>query len=158
MNDITAALLRYRECSRSLWNEYLLGPSADIGWDVADDFRQITGILFRRLVLDIIGVEILGTDSDTILPYIRIVPLHRETPIMINRPSTDGCNYWDDPINRVCAADVHLQFVEFFDWQDLAVRDFRFYKTVIRQFDKYPDRVGRMALIEVGDSTAELES
>lgn len=156
MNDITTSLMRYRECSRSLWNIYLLDRFEEVGWDLIDDFHGLTGVLFDRLVARGPAANIIRSKAEQTSPYIRIIPREGGAPIMINRPSTDGCNYWDDPVREVLPTDVDMQFVDFFDWQINGIRDFRYYEILIREFDKHPDRIGRKALIEVNYATAEL--
>lgn len=112
MNDATFALLRYRECCRSLWNIYLLELCESDGWDfsdrwdLVDDFRAITKTLFDRLVVSRLGAKVCRSLPELTLPYIDIVPARAGIAIMINRPSNDGCNYWDDPIRNIAQAGV----------------------------------------------------
>jgi hypothetical protein len=156
MNEITKALMQYRECCRSLWNVYLFPVAEEIGWDVVDDFRDISRLLFTRLVTDRVG-DVSLNDGTSAPQYIRVIPIPGDQRIMILRhSSTSTMKYWDDPISNVNASEIELQFTEFFDWQDLAIRDFQYYKVVIRAFAEHPDRVGREALMEVGHANLEL--
>lgn len=66
---------------------------------------------------------------------------------MVNRDPTQSDGYWDYPVERVRSTDANLRFVRWFDFDELAFRDFRYYlvrvETAVRG-----DIVGRAALIE----------
>jgi hypothetical protein len=68
---------------------------------------------------------------------------------MIERPSQDGNKYWDDPVDRVEGGQIDPRFIEFFDWNQLAARDFQYYRVKINSFPKHPHLVGREALLEI---------
>ena len=68
-------------------------------------------------------------------------------PIMINRDLQQTDGYWDHPVRRVLPADVDLRFVRWFDFDELAFRDFRYYLVRVDSA-AHPNVVGRAALIE----------
>jgi hypothetical protein len=43
---------------------------------------------------------------------------------MVNRPSTDGNFYWDDPVNRIRKDEARLAFVDHFDRANWALSTF----------------------------------
>jgi hypothetical protein len=52
---------------------------------------------------------------------LRVVALGAELPIMINRETPSGA-YWDDPVRHVGDSGLDLEFVRFFDWDELGLR------------------------------------
>jgi hypothetical protein len=147
MNDITDILNTYRECTRGLWNTYLR-PDAD--FDRVDAFASICEVLFAELVLRPLGKNDEPKKSGN-EPYsfLRVVPTADAVPIMINRPSTDGNRYWDDPIGQVHQRGNSLLYIDYFDWDSLGFVDFQYYRVHIAHFDNEPRLLGREALIEV---------
>ena len=82
------------------------------------------------------------------LQAIQVIPGSESgVPIMINR-STPRCGYWDDPVGQVWPSDVRLEFVNFFDFDQLRRRDFRYVEVFIRDFPSQTHLVGRRALVE----------
>ena len=155
MNDVTHLFLTYRECVRHLWNTYfrpLAEPS--VNWDLRDEFDSIVRGIFSSLVLRPLAVfdrELAAEYSADPLPLsgFRIVPaVSHGTPIFINRglPRT---GYWDHPVSRVLPEEVELQLLRFFDFDILGYREYRYFEVVIAASIKYPDIIGRAALIEV---------
>jgi hypothetical protein len=70
-------------------------------------------------------------------------------PIIIQVPHPPGAaTPWGDPVNTIGNLGVETHFIEFFDWRQMAVRDFQYYRVSITRFDDHPDLVGREALIE----------
>jgi hypothetical protein len=68
--------------------------------------------------------------------------------LLINRPSADRNWHWDAYDGRVGPNEVELHFQEWFDWDNYGQRAFQYYRTKVHAFDKHPEFVGRMALIE----------
>jgi len=155
MNDVTHLFLIYRECVRHLWNTYfrpLAEPS--VNWDLRDDFDTIARGIFSSLVLHPLAVfdhELAPEYSanPSALPGFRIVPAAKGgTPIFINR-DLPRSGYWDHPVSRVRPDEVELHLLRFFDFDQLGYRDFRYFEVVVHASPKYPDIIGRAALIEV---------
>jgi hypothetical protein len=78
-----------------------------------------------------------------------IVPaIKHGTPIFINR-DLPRRGYWDHPVSRVQPDEVELDLLHFFDFDKLGYRDYRYFEVVVHASTKFPDIVGRAALIEV---------
>lgn len=152
MKNITTLLQWYRESVRNLWNTTFMSRQfPKINFDTVDRFREIQDVLFTELVLCELGQQTFKR-STTAEPFefLRVVPLDcGEIPISIERPSSDGNKYWDDPVTRVMASDIDLRFIAYFDWNELDFRDLKFYRCRIVAFPRNPHLVGRDALLEV---------
>src|SRR5437773_294827 len=129
MKDITALLNCHREAVRGVWNNYLR-TSAD--FDSVDALAEVSSVLFREIVLRQLGrrdfTRASRTDTYT---FIHVVPEPDGVPIMINRPSTDGNMYWDDPVNHVNKSKCDLLFIDYFDWDQIDYIDCRYYRVRI---------------------------
>jgi hypothetical protein len=78
---------------------------------------------------------------------------------MVNREAvTQGCPYWDHPVNRVNSDEVELRFIDFFDWDQAGFVDFQYYLVRVESSSKYPQIVGHRALVEVGYAKVFSES
>ncbi len=150
LTDITAIFDHYRVSARSIWNTAFWPDPAMREWDFIDAFDEIQRILFNSLVLSKIDMEFAAEDLfRKPIPSIRLSPAAGQCPIMIQNPR--GANmkgYWDDPVNQISANNSEMHFVDFFDWNRMAVRDFHYYQVSIARFDEHPHLVGREALIE----------
>jgi hypothetical protein len=154
MDDVTHLFSTYRECVRHLWNTYFRSV-AEPGqnWDLRDEFDTITRGIFSSLVLrplDVFDHELAPECSaePSPLPSFRIVPaVEHGTPIFINR-DLPRSGYWDHPVSRVRSDEVELHLLRFFDFDQLGYRDFRYFEVVVHALTKYPDIIGRAALIE----------
>ena len=150
MTDITTIFNKYRECTRNMWNTYFLcSPSSSI-YDMRDEFDEISRALFSVLVLNRLDqrqeVNSYGKEP---FDHLRIVPARAiEAPIMINRKSTDGNIYWDEPVEPVKEHDIELKFIGYFDWDKYGYINLQYYLTRIVSFSRNPQLVGRNALIE----------
>jgi hypothetical protein len=161
MKDVTTRLNSYRECIRHLWNMHFLAAAthASDKWAVRDEFDDACQMLFASLVVEPVGLAAASEAQHMLSPSRSSVPrvlrwLHvvpRETPIgvpiMINRDPRQSDGYWDYPIARIVPADVNLRFVRWFDFDELAFRDFRYYLVRVESAAD-GDIVGRAALIE----------
>lgn len=156
MQDVTALLSRYRECARMLWNSFL---REDADYQTVDVYEDIRRRLFDEIVLA--GVdkgESTKASPDDAYEFLRVVPRAEEIPIMINRSSSPGSGYWDDPVDRIGATDAELHLIDFFDWEQMGYRDFHYYRVRIENFTKHPDLNGRQALVEVHHAGVFLEA
>ncbi len=150
MQDITDAVSGFREAARHLWNTAFF-PGAD--WDERDRFSRVCVALFDALVLE--PARICGSklpemcDPDpTPIPFLQVVPRHEAgVPIMINR-SIPRCGYWDDSVGQVKPSDVRLEFIRFFDFDELGRRDFRYLEVRVAEFTGQHGLVGRRALLD----------
>jgi hypothetical protein len=68
-------------------------------------------------------------------------------PVMINRDRPRS-GYWDHPKQRIAAHEAELRLARFFDFDQLACRDFRYLEVFIASSAREPDIVGRWALLD----------
>ena len=71
------------------------------------------------------------------------VPISIEQP----RPGTKN-RYWDHPISTISPNDGVLEFLDYFDFDELGCRDFKYVRARIQEFPGHPELVGREALLE----------
>ena len=146
MKDITKLMNAYRECARNLWNVYYAGRQ-DFGASL-DAFEEIRTLLFDSLVVDELCCE---EEANAPSPVLKVVPRSRSL-ILIRRPTDDGNCYWDQEKDMVVGPDdIELEFLDYFDFAQLPVMDFRFYRCKILNFPSRPGYEGREALRPVLD-------
>jgi hypothetical protein len=149
MKDITILMNAYRECARNLWNVYYAGRQ-DFGTSL-DAFEEIRALLFDSLVVDELSCEEDASAQDARPPVLKVVPRSRSL-ILIRRPSDDGNCYWDQEKDMVVGPDdIELAFLDYFDFAQLPVMDFRFYRCKILRFPSRPEYQEREALIGAVD-------
>ena len=146
MRDITELMNAYRECSRNLWNVYF-SKRKDIG-DALDVFEQIRKLLFDSLVLSELSYEGEAEGEDIPPPALRVVP--QRSLILIRRLSEPGeAGYWDEEKDMVVGPDdIKLAFVDYFDFFQPPIKDFRYFLCRILSFPSHVKYEGREALIE----------
>lgn len=147
--DLDQRMSRFRLASRELFNGYFrlenATASTDVdfqtdSWSAAHRFSEVQDILFEKLVLE--PADLAGTYGVR-NSKIQVVLTSDFTSIMVNRsPGT-----WDHPLNEV-TRDVRLEFISFWDWDELAYRDNRYAHVYIAEWTKHPEVEGREALIE----------
>jgi len=137
--------------ARSIWNP-AFWPDSDLHeWDFVDAFDDIRRTLFDSLVLSKIDEEFPAQDLfREPIPFLRIAAQsERGCSIMIQNLRGPGQTcYWDDPVQTVPKNGIEMQLIDFFDWNRMAIQDFRYYRVSIARFDEHPHLVGREALIE----------
>jgi hypothetical protein len=152
MRDITQLMNDYRECSRNLWNVYF-AKRENIGGSL-DAFEQIRESLFDSLVVSELSYEGDAEGDDIPPPALKVVPRARSL-ILIKRLSGQGdAGYWDQEKDMVVGPDdITLAFVDYFDFSQVPIKDFRYYLCKILSFSSHPDYEGREALLEVSDAS-----
>jgi hypothetical protein len=149
MRDITELMNSYRECSRNLWNVYF-SRQTDVG-AALDAFGYIRSLLFDSLVVNELFYEGNAEEGQIPPPVLKVVP-RPSTLILIKRPSDDGNHYWDQVKDMVVGPDdIELGFLDYFDFADTPLMDFRFYRCEILSFSSRPEYRGREALINAVD-------
>jgi hypothetical protein len=150
MRDITELMNAYRECSRNLWNVYF-SERSDVG-SALDAFEGIRRLLFDSLVVSELLYEGEAESEDMGPPTLRVVPRERSL-ILIQRPSGPGqAGYWDQEKDMVVGPrDIELAFLDYFDFAQVPIMDFRFYRCKILSFPGRPQYEGREALINAVD-------
>jgi hypothetical protein len=160
MRDVTDVLNTYRECLRHIWNAYF-APDArgDTDWDSVEDFDTASGYRFRALVLRKIEREEAGTRvlDETLAEPLLFLRIDRDPcgEILINRQQSRG--YWDHPLRTVEKGDLDLALLGYFDWDVTGHRDLAYYRTRIVDSSKYPDVVGKDALVPIGPHVRVLQ-
>ena len=158
MKDVTDRLNAHRECIRQVWNSHLL-PVVEASpekWNAQEQFDPICWMLFDVLVGEPLAVPWRSRaaalrrshPSGQVIPWLQVVPgAAAGVPIMINRDPTQDHGYWDHPLKRVAPADVDLRFVDWFDFDALAFRDFKYCRVRVVA-SLHSEIVGRAALLE----------
>jgi hypothetical protein len=146
MRDITELMNAYRECSRNMWNVYFANRE-NIGGSL-DAFEQIRALLFDSLIVSELSSE--ADRGEISLPSLKIVPQTRSL-ILIKRLSGPGeAGYWDQEKDMIVGPDdITLAFVDYFDFSQIPIKDFRYYLCKILTFPRHADYEGREALLEV---------
>jgi hypothetical protein len=173
--DVTECLSPYREAVRHLWNT-LFAASGLTDFDTVEEFAEIDDRLFNAVVVPRV-IALGGRASDGGEPEsqravssesaralrcgcvlsglrdsLRVVPsISWGTPVMIENPREgDGNHYWDHPISEVRPEQVELKYLAYFNWDQLGIRDYRYYMVEVARLADHPELFGRRALIEVG--------
>jgi hypothetical protein len=150
MRDITELMNAYRECSRNLWNVYF-SKRKDIG-NALDVFEQIRELLFDSLVLSELSYEGKAEGEDIPAPALKVVP--QRSLILIQRLSVPGeARYWDQEKDMaVGPGDITLALLDYFDFSQVPIQDFRYYRCKVLSFPSHADYEGREALLEVSSA------
>jgi hypothetical protein len=153
MDDVTPLMNAYRDCVRHLWNTYFQRDAeSEQDWDLRDEFNAVAAQLFRALILWKVQREETEVQPDEQEPRAPLGFLHvvvePRSEIMINRQTASG--YWDYPMTVVEREDLDLRFLQYFDWDVLGFRDFAYYRVRIVGSTKYPQVVGKDALVPAG--------
>ena len=155
MKDVTPIFETYRECARHLRNTYFSTRDNE-DWDIIEDFEEVAQVLFERLVLVQLAEERFcnGEFEPEIGSMVKankimLVPSSNEMPVMISRNrDVAGNRYWDHPITRLETDDAVIAFLEYFDWDQFGLIDFRYYLGTIISSSKYPQVIGYQVLVE----------
>jgi len=151
MRDITELMNAYRECSRNLWNVYF-AERENVGGSL-DAFEQIRELLFDSLVVSELSYEGEAEGEDIPPPVLKVVP-QASSMILIRRLRGLGeARYWDQVKDMVVGPDdITLAFVDFFDFSQVAIKDFHYYLCKILSFPRHADYEGREALLQATDA------
>ena len=151
MRDITALMDAYRECSRHLWNVYFAGRE-DVG-HALDTYEPIRKMLFDSLVVDELSYEQTAEGLDVApTAALRVVPKHR-THVLIKSLNAPGeASFWGQERDLyVGSDDISLKFIDYFDFSNISLRDFQYYRCKVLRFSSHPEYEGREALVQVLD-------
>lgn len=114
--SITSFANEYRNCARSLWNEYFMERcQIDKTWSLVDSYNSIREELFHSIVLMSVSEDISSLYSFRVPSQLIKVKLERyiKTPVKINRVKFEGAGYWDYPLTELDSQAI-LLFVDFF--------------------------------------------
>lgn len=145
-NDITDLINRFNLASRGLFNQYFRVPDSynNDGWLCEQRFSEVQSILFTKLVSEPASLSIIkyGLPQSDISIEIRH---SNRIPALINREQKSG--YWDFPVKEITKS-AKLVFIDFFDWDQLALRDNRYTRVMIDSWEEHPETDGKQVLIE----------
>jgi hypothetical protein len=148
MRDITDLMNTYRECTRNVWNVYF-SKQENVG-ACLDAFERIRELMFESLVVNDLFQNDDAGGEDT-PPLLKVVPRARSL-ILIRRPSNDGNFYWDQEKDMVVGPDdITLEFLDYFDFSQVPIKDFRYFRCKILRFPSRTQYEGREALIDALD-------
>jgi hypothetical protein len=162
MRDCTLLFLRYCEIARAVWNS---GFWRQWSRPVASHYEEMARAeaacaceealarLFECIVLLPLGhneriAEWPGGLGQVVEFMVSLKTSAGDLKVDRNLPDEPG-HFWGDPVVRIGTGTCLLRFVSFFDWNQLAPRDFRMVKVLIEEFKDRPDLIGRHALIEI---------
>jgi hypothetical protein len=149
--ELDTLVNRFRIASRELFNEYFRVDDPyknDEAWSLEGRYREIELLLFEKLVLEPALLPIIP--YGTLQSNIRVELKHGErATIMLNREIYSG--YWDYPL-EVVTSEAKLAFISFFDWDQLDVRDHRYVRVQVTEWQSEPATIGKHALIEARDA------
>ena len=88
-------------------------------------------------------------DEDVPPPALKVVPRPRSL-ILIKRLSGPGeSGYWDEEKDLVVGPDdIKLEFLDYFDFSQVPIKEFRYYRCKVLSFPSHVGYEGREALIE----------
>lgn len=150
--DCTQLFLQYREVARIVWN---------LGFWPDSQLREVACLLayedamarlFEGMVLLRVGYDAKVPDWPRGLGKpIRFAAKLKSPGAQLNvdRSLPDAAShFWGDPVVQVESDACLLRFMSFFDWDQLAPRDYRWLQVLIERFDQRPELVGHLALVE----------
>ena len=149
-------LVDFRIAARELFNRFFRVESPwenqEAAWLLVERFNDLESVLFQKMVSEALGVGGSGYGE----PQKDILLFGQgEVPALINREVDSG--YWDFPISTI-PVDAEMQFVSFFDWDALAVRDNKYVRVRIAACTSNSALVGKHALVEAQGVSYRLRS
>lgn len=145
--ELDHAINRFRIASRELFNNYFRidDPYNSNGWDLEEDFSAIEEVMFQKMVVE--PFDLPEVTYGHRQPAIAVKPNGDFAPWLLNRQVGEMSGYWDHPIQEF-TKDADLEFLGFFDFDQLAFRDNRYVRVFVKAWPANPDAVGRYALVE----------
>lgn len=145
MENVTDIFQKYRECARHIRNIYY-APDDFGDENTSEDFDELAIVLFKHLIIGEFGINrnLISWLAEPASMF-QIIPSGDSCPIMINRQGQS--DYWDHPITEIRKDDLEMVFIDYFDWDDMDLVDFRYYWVRITASAAYPELVGFDALI-----------
>jgi hypothetical protein len=153
--DATEEFQRYRLMLRNIWNSYVWSDPDLRDWDMVDQFNRLRPVLAESLLGEklrrMLDVEENAPIASVVVPaQVGIGPRAGRTPIRISETlQTTGSRDWSQPPGTVGQRDMVMLFRDFFDWGLIDYRDFQYFLIEILASVRFPEVIGREALIEV---------
>jgi len=150
--ECTDLFFRYREIARLIWN---LGfwPNSELrDWDSVEIYREATARLFEGLVL--LALDRKERVKDKYYPgkaaNFLVLAKGPDVKLQVDKhPPGNPVHVWGQPVLRLGPDSSQLKFLSFFDWDNLAPRNFQLLEVLIQRLDDNPSLVGHHALIEL---------
>jgi hypothetical protein len=143
--DVTDLFETYRECARHVRNTYFSTRKSQ-DWDTIESFDEVAEPLFAHLVLGQLA-DRATADAVAQNCFLMIPSSSVRMPLMISR-DRPAAGSWDHPITFLEPGDATIAFREYFDWDEHALIDFRYYRGIILASQRYPDIIEHEVLIE----------
>jgi hypothetical protein len=156
--DCTELFFRYREVARLVWNLGFWAEPKLRQWDALQLYREISARLFEALVLLPLGYQsrIERNDTPGSVANFQVSLRGPEAHLLVDSNLPDHPAHIFGRVKVDPESGVSLRFLKFFDWDELARRDFRFMEVLIEQLQTRPDLAGHHALVEAGDCSIAL--
>jgi len=140
---ITNEFDKYKEASRNIWNLYFF-KDGNATWEDQEIFSELEELLFEEIVLIKLGIN----RENMINGKFKLLAKnnHNCIPVMINRTGDGG--YWDHPVDALIEDEHDIEFIEYFDFDQLAIKDNRYVIAKIISSRKHPEINGHKAMIE----------
>lgn len=150
--ECTGLFLRYREISRLVWNLGFWPYPECREWASERAYDACIARLFEGMILRPLGCA--APVEETFRPgkaaEFRVETTTSDVELLVdkNLPDEPG-RLWGRPIIRLRQGSYQLRFVAFFDWYQLAPREFRLLEVLIERLDERPDLVGHHGILEL---------
>jgi len=160
MKDCTPLFLRYREVARLIWN---LGfwPDPELRRvDCLLTYEEAMARLFEGMVLLRVGYDDRVQEFPSGLGKPVNFRVTAKTPgveLHVDRyPPGTGTHEWGSPVVKLSERSYRLRFMGFFDWDPLALREYRDLRVLIEQLDERPELMGHLAIVGIEECSVWL--
>jgi hypothetical protein len=147
--DLDVLMNRFRVASRELFNHFFHSSTHDEEpWFAQERHQEVETALFWALVTA--PAELTEVPYGELQPEILIEPnFSGELDWMLNRERDSG--YWDDDLKHA-PTDSKINFLSFFQWDWLGIRDYDLVKVVVTASPSNERLIGKQALVQVSYS------
>jgi hypothetical protein len=147
----TELVQRYGQALHQLWNMHFWAPEPFRDYASVRQFDRLKLPLFLSLVVDRLGSD-LEQPTQLFGNAFRVVPPVAKPPgtlssLLIEHPGAKGA--WKSVNGPFGPTDIKMCLLDFFDWNLLAWRDFRYYLVQIDECRAEQSLAGCRGLIEV---------
>jgi hypothetical protein len=109
-------------------------------------------MLFDALVVDELTYEGPAEEPDLPPPALRVVPKQRVQVLVKGLNAPGEASFWGPERDLyIDSEDVTLAFIDYFDFSNMSLRDFQYYRCKVLRFANHPEYEGREMLIQVPD-------
>ena len=150
--EVTHLFLHYREIARLVWNLGFRAKPELVEWACERSYDEAMARLFEGMILRPLGLSerIQPTFSPGNAVAFSVVTNRSGVELLVDKnPPREPGRLWGNPTIELGQQPYRLRFIAFFDWDQLAAREFRLLEVLIEQMSDRPDVIGRHALIEL---------